>query len=187
MAIAEKDLAVQEIIDRHLGLEGNLLPILHAIQAELGYLPEPAMVRVARSLRIPLSKVYGTATFYSLFATHPKGEYVIRICESAPCHIQGAQEVIEALEKELGIKVGETTPDQKFTLELASCIGVCGVAPAIMINEHVHGNLTPSMVPGIIARYRNGLEGPGFSTDQKFAGGRIGQQAPGLRPAAGEV
>jgi NADH:ubiquinone oxidoreductase subunit E len=187
LAIAEKDRAVQEIIDRHLGLEGNLLPILHAIQSELGHLPELAMVRVARSLGIPLSKVYGTATFYSLFTTHPKGEYVIRICESAPCHIQGAQEVIKALEKELGVKVGETTPDQKFTLELASCIGVCGVAPAIMINEHVHGNLTPSMIPGIIARYRRGLEAPGLSVGQESSGDRTGQPAPGFRPAVGEV
>lgn len=178
MAIAEKDRAVQNIIDRHLQLEGNLLPILHAIQAELGYLPESAMAQVARALKIPLSKVYGTATFYSLFATHPKGEYVIRICESAPCHIQGAQEVIEALEKELGIKVGETTPDRKFTLELASCIGVCGVAPAIMINEQVHGNLTPAMIPGIIARYRNGLESPNALNSQASSG---------LRPAVGEV
>ena len=144
---------VDQIIARHKDQPGALLPVLQAVQAELKYLPEEALVRVAIGLGIPLSKIYGVASFYTLFNLRPKAEHIIRVCESAPCHVRGAEEVIEALERALGIKVGEDTPDGRFTLELSSCIGVCGVAPAIMIDDEVFGNLTPDMIPGILARF----------------------------------
>ncbi len=144
---------VDQIIARHKDQPGPLLPVLHALQAEFKYLPEEALVRVAIGLDIPLSKIYGVASFYTLFNLRPKAEHVIRACESAPCHVRGAKEVIEALENALGVKVGEDTRDGRFTLELSSCIGVCGVAPAIMIDDEVFGNLTPDMVPGILARF----------------------------------
>lgn len=143
---------VDQAIARHKDQPGALLPVLHAVQAELKYLPEEALVRVAIGLDIPLSKVYGVASFYTLFNLRPKAEHIIRVCESAPCHVRGAKEVIEALERALGVKVGEDTPDGRFTLELSSCIGVCGVAPAIMIDDEVFGNLAPDMIPGILAR-----------------------------------
>lgn len=145
---------VDAILDQHHRDQGSLMAILREVQNELGYLPEEALARIALGLDLPLSKVYGLATFYTLFSTKPKGEFIIRVCESAPCHVEGAQEVIEALEQELGIKVGENTPDGKFTLELSSCLGICGVAPAIMVNDEVYGNLTPEMIPGIISKYR---------------------------------
>ena len=128
--------------------------MLHAVQKETGYLCDEVLTQVADKLNLPLSKVYGVATFYSLFTVKPKGKHIIRVCESAPCHIVGAQEVYRALEENLGIKAGENSPDGLFTLEFASCLGVCGVAPAIMINEDVYGNLTPEMIPGILAKYR---------------------------------
>ncbi len=146
--------AVEKIIAKYKNRVGDLLPVLHEVQEETKYLSEDVLAVVAEKMDVPLSKVYGVATFYSLFTVKPKGEYIIRVCESAPCHIVGAQDVYDALEEELGIKAGENTSDGKFTLEFASCIGVCGVAPAIMINEEVYGNLTPEMIPGILDKYR---------------------------------
>jgi NADH:ubiquinone oxidoreductase subunit E len=94
------------------------------------------------------------ATFYSLLYTKPKGKYTVRVCESAPCHVQGAQEVVDTLVRELGVSFGETTPDGLFTLEKVSCLGVCGVAPAVMIDDRVYGNLTPETVAAVLQEYR---------------------------------
>lgn len=152
----ERGLAkIEESVREHEGRPDALISVLRKIQQALGYLPEEALVRVARTLNVPLSKVYGVATFYSLFAVGSrKGTYIIRVCENAPCHVLGAREVIRALEGELGIKMGGTTPDGRFTLEYTSCLGVCGVAPAIMINDDVYGNLTPQRVRAILSEYR---------------------------------
>ncbi|MEW5932446.1 MAG: NADH-quinone oxidoreductase subunit NuoE [Bacillota bacterium] len=144
---------VREIISRLRDRTAPLLPILQAIQKEMGWISEEAMVEVAEALGMHPSQVYGVTTFYTLFATGPKGEHVIRVCASAPCHVPGAGAVLEALKKALGVEVGETTPDGKFTLELTSCIGVCGVAPAIMIDDQVYGNLKPADIGAILARY----------------------------------
>ena len=92
--------------------------------------------------RCPLSDVYGTATFYTLFATKPKGRYVIRLCDSPPCHIEGSSDIKSAIAKAIGVRPGQTTEDGHFTFEIVSCFGLCGVAPAVMINEDVYGNLT---------------------------------------------
>ncbi len=163
MAVAAKKKAVlsksalakvDQIIAKHKDQPGALLPVLHAVQAELRYLPEEALVRIAIGLSIPLSKIYGVASFYTLFNLRPKAEHIIRICESAPCHVRGAREVVEALERALGVGVGGDTADGRFSLELTSCIGVCGVAPAIMIDDEVFGNLTPDMIPEILARFK---------------------------------
>jgi NADH-quinone oxidoreductase subunit E len=126
---------------------------LHDVQADNNSLSEAELLQVARTMDIPLSRVYGVATFYSMYSVRPRGKYVIRICESAPCHITGAQAVIRAFEQALGIRMGETTKDRKFTLEYTSCLGVCGVAPAVMINDQVYGNLTPSKVQEVLANY----------------------------------
>lgn len=143
-----------EVVAKYGARSDALLLILHELQAETNYLPEEALREVALALDIPLAKVYGVVTFYSMYSVKPRGKYVIRICESAPCHIMGAQDVIAAMEEALGIKMGETTKDGLFTLEFTSCLGVCGVAPAVMINDTVHGNLTPEAVKAILAEYR---------------------------------
>jgi NADH-quinone oxidoreductase E subunit len=132
----------------------NLLGILKEVQARLGYLSDQTIIEVAKEVGLPASKVYGVATFYSLFTTEPKGDHIIRVCESAPCYILGSRDVLLVLEDELGISVGETTPDKKFTLEAVSCLGVCGVAPAMMIDDAVYGNLTREKICEIIAEYR---------------------------------
>ncbi|MGQ9780376.1 MAG: NADH-quinone oxidoreductase subunit NuoE [Bacillota bacterium] len=150
---------IEAIIARHGGEASKLLPILQETQRRYGYLPEEAMQRIADALGLPVAKVFGVATFYSLFAVAPKGKHVIRVCENAPCHLRGAEEVFAALEEELGIKPGETTADGLFTLEQTSCLGVCGVAPVMMVDEVVYGNLTPTRVREIIANYRRAAAG----------------------------
>ena len=140
---------------RQFGREqGNLIPILHSLQSRNGYLTAEALEEVAVWLDIPASEVYGTATFYTLFAVKQHGEHVIRLCDSPPCHIEGATSIKKAIEAHLGVSEGETTDDGTFTIEAVSCIGLCGVAPAIMIDEDVYGNLTPEMIAAILGKYQ---------------------------------
>ena len=145
---------IKEVIVRHGESEHELVAILHDVQRVFGYLPENALIQVARNLDVPLSKVYGVATFYTLLSVEPMGEHVIRVCENAPCHLLGAESLIDVLQRELGIPMGGTTSCGKFTLKHTSCLGVCGVAPAIMIDDEVYGNLTPDDIPVILDKYR---------------------------------
>jgi NADH:ubiquinone oxidoreductase subunit E len=144
---------VAEIVKKHAGEPGPLMPVLQELSKEVAYLSPEVLTEVAKGLKLEPSKVYGVATFYTLFATTPKGKHIIRVCESAPCHVLKAQAVIKALEETLGIPVGGTTKDNEFTLELASCLGVCGVGPAMDIDGEVYGNLTPEQIPAIIKGY----------------------------------
>ncbi|HHY46544.1 MAG TPA: NADH-quinone oxidoreductase subunit NuoE [Firmicutes bacterium] len=145
---------MDSILEKYRGRKDALIPALYDIQKVMNYLPESAAVKVAEALEVPVSKVYGVATFYTLFSVKPRGKHIIRVCESAPCHVLGAMNVVKELERELGIKVGETTKDGRFTLELTSCLGTCGVAPAIMIDDVVYGNLTADKIPHILSEYR---------------------------------
>lgn len=153
----ELEKRIDALIAEYKNKEGALLPLLTAIQkaSKRNYLPHAALIKVAEELDIPLSKLYGVATFYSLLSTEPRGKYVIRVCENAPCHVTGAKEVLEAIKAELGIDVNETTECGTFTLETTSCLGVCGVAPVIMINDEVYGNLTPEKVVEVLRGYRD--------------------------------
>ncbi len=137
------------------GNDRPMLEVLKKVQLKTGYLSEEAITEVAKQTGEPVSKIYGVASFYTLFNVKPKGEYIIRLCESAPCYIKGAEDILDALKEELGIDVDQTTEDNKFTLEFSSCLGVCGVAPAMMINDIVYGNLTKEKVSAIIEEYRN--------------------------------
>jgi len=145
---------IKAIVAKHNAFRGNLLPVLHEVQAEYGYLPKEALATIATEMNIPLSEVYGTATFYSLFSTSPLGRHVIRLCNSAPCHIEGSRAILQAIKEELDLEPGETTEDGQFSLQLTSCLGLCGVAPVIMVDDDVYGNLTPEMIPEILAKYR---------------------------------
>jgi len=145
---------VREVIRKFDADQGNLIPILHALQDQFGYLTSEAMEEVADWLSIPASEVYGTATFYTLFATKPLGRHVIRLCDSTPCHIEGSKSIRKALETNLGVCPGKTTKDGLFSFEIVSCFGLCGVAPAIMVDDDVYGNLTPDAIPQILAKYR---------------------------------
>lgn len=145
---------IDDIVQKYAEEKTPLIPILKEVQQEYSYLSEEVLTRVALSTGEALSDIYGVATFYTLFTTKEKGEYVIRFCNNAPCHVKGADAVLAAIQKHLGIGMGETTPDKKFTLEFTSCLGLCAVAPCMTINDDAHGNLTPEKAVAIIEDYR---------------------------------
>jgi NADH-quinone oxidoreductase subunit E len=129
----------------------KLIPILQAVQAEYRYLPEEVMAFVATSLGLSPAKVFGVASFYSHFTLKPKGKYVIKICDGTACHVKKSMEIATALAKQLGLNPDRnTTGDMLFTLETVSCLGTCGLAPAMVVNEAVHGLLTPEAAVAII-------------------------------------
>jgi len=144
----------KEIINSYKELPGGIIEAYHAIQREYSYIPEEAIDAAAQAFEIPTPKAYGVATFYSYFKVGKRGKNVIRICESAPCHIAGADKVVAALESELGIKMGETTADGKFTLELTECVGQCQATPVITINSKPYGDMTPEKVKAVLAEYK---------------------------------
>jgi NADH-quinone oxidoreductase subunit E len=133
---------------------GGIIEAYHAIQDKYSYLPEEAVVEAAKVFGLPVSQAYGVATFYSYFSIKARGKNVIRICESAPCHVAGAAEVLAALEKELGIKAGSTTADGCFALELTECVGQCQATPVITINSKPYYDVTPAKIAGILAEYK---------------------------------
>lgn len=146
---------IEAIIAKYQKEKTPLLCILEEVQEKWGYLPRDVLGYIAKRLDIPSSTVYGVATFYAFLETKPVGKYVIRVCRSTPCHVRGAVHVLEALKRELGIREGETTKDGKFTLEVTSCLGVCGVAPAMMVNDVTYGNLTEDRIREVLALYRD--------------------------------
>lgn len=143
-----------EIIKAHKTIPGGIIEAFWAIQKEYSYIPEEAVAAAADAFGMSKAKAYGVATFYSYFKVGPRGKNVVRICESAPCHIAGADKVVAALEKELGIKMGETTLDGKFTLEFTECVGQCQATPVITINGVPYGDVTAEKVGGILAAYK---------------------------------
>lgn len=135
-----------EIFSDFNGTEDDLIPLLQKVQGNFGYLSQQSMMDVSRFLRIPTSKVWATATFYTQFRLKPIGEKHIMLCRGTACHVKGAPRILDELELKLGITEGETSADGKYSLESVACIGACGLAPCILINEDVKGRLTPKMV-----------------------------------------
>ncbi|MCL0056783.1 NADH-quinone oxidoreductase subunit NuoE [Dehalococcoidia bacterium] len=131
------------------GRKGDLIPILQRIQAEFGYLPEEAIVKVAESTGVAESRVFGVASFYAQFRFTPMGRNRVMVCRGTACHVKGAPRILEEIEKVLKIKEGETTKDLEYTLESVACIGCCGLAPCIMVNKEVHGRLTTKEISDI--------------------------------------
>ncbi len=131
----------------------ELIAILHRAQSIFGYLPMIVQTHIAKKLNINVSKVYGVVTFYSFFTMVPKGEYVISICLGTACFVRGSGKILERVEEVLKIKNGETTPDGKFTITTLRCVGACGLAPVMQINNKTYGNITPEDVEGILATY----------------------------------
>lgn len=143
---------------RYDGAPGELIPLLQSAQDHFGYIPRRAITYISGVTGIPESEVYGVITFYSQFRLQPMGEYVIRACAGTACHVSGSRMIIETIQDELGIEVGETTKDGLFTLNTVACIGCCSLAPVIMINEETHGQLTPASVRKLIRSYRRRAE-----------------------------
>ncbi|MGI5861603.1 MAG: NAD(P)H-dependent oxidoreductase subunit E [Myxococcales bacterium] len=135
---------VCEILDRNERKPSRLIPILQAVQEEYRYLPEEVLTYIATSLRVPPSKVFGVATFYSHFALAPKGKYVVRLCDGTACHVKGSISILDAMRGALGLEEGKSTsPDLLFTVETVACLGACGLAPVMVINDEVHGQVAP--------------------------------------------
>lgn len=132
---------------------GPLMPIMQKAQSIFGALTIDVQELIAEQLGIPMSDVYGVATFYSQFALEPKGEHVISVCMGTACYVRNIEKVMEKLVEELGVDPGQTTPDRHYTLEATRCLGCCGLAPVIMIDDQVYGRLVPSDVPDILAKY----------------------------------
>ena len=154
---SEQVKSIKEVCRQLNKVQGKVLPILHAVQSICGnWLPLEALHLVAKELDVPYSYLYGVMTFYTMYAVTPRGKYIIRMCESAPCHVNGAENILETLKEELGIQVGETTSDGLFTLEHTACLGTCEVSPAMQINEVVFGNLTAAKVKEVLENYRAG-------------------------------
>ena len=131
----------------------DLLVLLERAQSRSGYLSQELIAELAESLGLSMSEVYGVASFYSFLSIKPQGRNVIRICKSIPCYLKDAQTIIEGVRKEIGIKPGETTPDGRFSFELTNCIGACDKAPAMMVNNDVHVDLTPKKISQILKAY----------------------------------
>jgi len=141
---------IDSLIEKYKNKKGNLIPILQGTQDIYGYLPDEAFIKIAELTGLKLSEMYGVATFYTQFRLHPVGKHIIKVCHGTACHVQNATAISEALEEALGIKDGETTEDNIFTLESVACLGCCSLAPVMMIGENTYGKLTSSQSVKII-------------------------------------
>jgi NADH-quinone oxidoreductase subunit E len=157
IALAVNNLTKKEVQDklkgifsRYHGDRQELIPILQEAQAEFRYLPAEAMREIGRFLRIPESTIYGVSTFYAQFKLTPLGRRIVKVCRGTACHVRGGAKILEETEKILGIKAGETTEDLEYTLETIACFGSCALAPVMVIDDVVHGRVTPSDVKRII-------------------------------------
>ncbi|NLL20753.1 MAG: NADH-quinone oxidoreductase subunit NuoE [Firmicutes bacterium] len=144
---------LQDIVDEFQSKPENLIPILQKVQAKLGYLPLPAMEKIAQALNIPAVDVFGPATFYNQFRLNPPGEHQIKVCMGTACYMAGGNIAMESFERRLNIKEGETSPDRKYSLERVACVGCCAMAPVVVVDDKVERSVTPTRVDGIILSF----------------------------------
>lgn len=151
----EKARQLQEIIAKYKDTRGALIPVLHEAQDVYGYLPLEVQREISTGLNIPLAEVYGVVSFYTQFSINPKGEYKINVCMGTACYVKGANEILDKFRTRLAVDVGECTEDGKFSLDACRCIGACGLAPVVTINDEVYGKLSADDVDGILEKYEN--------------------------------
>ena len=157
----ELETVIQGAIVQHGSGRDALIPILSEINEQIGFIPVEALAKIRRKINAPEdglfladSHLFAVASFYHMFSLHPTGEHIIRFCASAPCHVVGGRPVLDAIQEQLGIEYGETSSDGKWSLMETSCLGLCSVGPAFLVDDDIYGNVTPERVPGILARYR---------------------------------
>lgn len=155
--VGENDLKLTDELKAYIeewkSQPGNLIMVLHRIQEEYGYVPRSIAFEVAKILDIPLAKIYGVITFYHFFKLKKPGEHNIQVCMGTACYLKGAEDLISELETLLGVKVGETSSNGKFSLEAVRCVGCCGLAPVMMVGEEVFGKLTSDKLPEVLAKF----------------------------------
>lgn len=149
----EQEAELMKVIETHKNQKGALMPVLQQAQEIYGYLPIEVQKIISDNMDIPMEKIYGVATFYSQFSLNPKGRYTISVCLGTACYVKGSGDIYNRLMEELNIAGGECTPDGKFSLEACRCIGACGLAPVLTVNDEVYGRLTVDDVPDIIKKY----------------------------------
>jgi len=153
MAPEKQKEKVNQVLKKHQHDESRLVDILQDIQAEIGYLPKEALEEAGKGLGVPLSRVYGVATFFKAFSLTPRGRHLINVCLGTACHVRGADKVLESIEKALKIKTGQTTKDLRFTLETVNCVGACALGPMVIVGEDYHGEMTPEGVAAVLKEY----------------------------------
>ena len=146
--------AANQILDKYETMQGALMPVLQAIQDAYGFIPEPCVHLAAERLNVYPSQIFGVLTFYAQFHLAPRGKYIVRVCMGTACHVKGAGRIGDTLKERLGIGHAETTEDLKFTAEYVACIGACGMAPVIMVNDDTYGSMTVQKMDEVIAKYK---------------------------------
>lgn len=153
-AMKEKMEKLEHVLIEHKDQQGALMPVLHETQELFGYIPEEAQKRISEVLNVSLAEIYGVVTFYSRFTLKPRGKNTVSVCLGTACYVKNAQGILDKLKEELKVAAGETTGDGNFTLEATRCLGCCGLAPVMMINEEVYGKLVPEDIPDILKKYQ---------------------------------
>jgi NADH-quinone oxidoreductase subunit E len=153
------EMRLDEILFTYRGEEEELVPILQQVQQAFGYLPEVAMKKIARFLRLPESTVFGVGTFYAQFKLVPSGRNIIRVCRGTACHVRGGARILREVEKRLGIKPGESTPDLEYSLETVACIGACALAPTMVVNNETHGQMTTKKAADVLEQFEGKSDG----------------------------
>jgi NADH-quinone oxidoreductase subunit E len=146
--------AANQVIDKYLDMHGNLMPVLQGIQEAYGYIPEATVHLAAERLNVYSSQIYGVLTFYAQFHLKPRGKYIIRVCMGTACHVKGAGRIGDAIKDKLGIVHAETTEDLLFTAEYVACIGACGMAPVIMVNDATYGSISVQKTGEVVEKYK---------------------------------
>lgn len=149
----EQEAKLMEVIEKYKNTRGALIPVLHEAQEIYGYLPIEVQTMIAKGIGVTLAEVYGVVTFYTQFSLNPKGEYHIAVCLGTACYVKGSGDIINKIKESLNIDVDGCTPDGKYSLGATRCIGACGLAPVLTVNDEVYGRLTVDDVPGILAKY----------------------------------
>ena len=149
----QQESQLDAVIAKHKESKGALIPVLHEAQEIYGYLPIEVQTMISDKLGVPLAEVYGVVTFYTQFSLNPKGEYKVAVCLGTACYVKGSGDVVDKFKERLGIDVGECTPDRKFSLDATRCIGACGLAPVLTVNDEVYGKVVVDDVDKILAKY----------------------------------
>ena len=144
---------LNSILERYPEPTGNIIAILHEVQSHYNYLPEEALMYVAKRIRVPITRLYSIATFYHFFSLEPKGKHQVQVCLGTACHVKGSEKLLHEMERQLGVKEGETTDDMQFSLGAVRCIGACSLAPVVVVDHDTHAKITTKQVSAVLKQY----------------------------------